>query len=313
MAFSAAVSANSFEDTKNHWAKYSIDYATEKGYFHGVSTTKFEPDMPMTRAMFVTVISRMVDADLSGYDTQVFTDVVDGEWYSSAVNWAYDKGIVAGVGNNEFSPQQPITREQICVMLENYFKYTNKSPEEKNQVVRYLDNALISDWAYDEVYQMQKYGLLVGGTDNTFRPGDNATRAECAAIFARVDGQFFGNYVEETPTPPDAGLEGATYLGEFYNTFYCPGYCCNGKWAGMTSTGAVPTPGVTIAVDPDVIPLGSTVYIEFLNESAKELNGYYVAQDVGGGVSDKHIDVLVSDHEEAYRYGVGYVNVYLIN
>ena len=312
MAFSASAFANEFTDTEDHWAKHSIDYVTEEGYFRGLSATQFGPDMSMTRGMFVTVISRMSGVDISGYTNAFFTDVPQDEYYYNAVNWAYENGVVHGMGNGLFDPQKLITREQICLMLVNYLDYLNRTPEVKNSVTKYADNAMISSWAYDAVYDMQEYGYLIG-SNNLFRPDDNATRAECASIFARVDGEFFDNNIVNKPDPNPGPVEGLIYLGEFEKTFYCPGYCCNGKWAGQTATGAIPTPGVTIAVDRNVIPLGSTVYIEFLDEEAKELSGYYIAQDVGGGVVGKHIDVLVATHEDCYRYGSGNINVYLVN
>ena len=314
-AFSMSVSAVEFEDT-DHWAKHSIDFVTDEGYFVGTSTTEFSPDMPMTRGMFVTVLSRMSDIDVSLYNHQVFSDVHPSDYYFSAVCWAYENGIVAGMTPEEFQPNTLVTREQICRMLDQYIDHSGVAPASQNDSVRYADDASISLWAHDSVYLMQEYGYLIGGADNTFRPGDNATRAECASVFARVCGQFFDNYIVEAPETGNDEIVGENnliYLGEFKNTFYCPGYCCNGQWAGMTSTGAVPTPGVTIAVDPRVIPLGSKVYIEFENENAKVLNGVYIAQDVGGGVNGNHIDVLVENHTLAYYYGVGNVQVYLIN
>lgn len=71
-------------------------------------------------------------------------------------------------------------------------------------------------------------------------------------------------------------------------TRYCSKSCCNGSYAGSTSTGAKPTVGRTIAVDPSVIPYGTHVKIEGLNYE-------FVAEDCGGKVKGKHIDVLVSN------------------
>lgn len=92
-------------------------------------------------------------------------------------------------------------------------------------------------------------------------------------------------------------------LGNFKLTFYCGGPCCNGKWAGMTSTGAPMIEGRTIAVDKSIIPLGTSVYIEGM--------GWYVAEDVGGGIRGKHIDIYVSDHQRATQMALRYRNVYV--
>lgn len=95
-----------------------------------------------------------------------------------------------------------------------------------------------------------------------------------------------------------------TYLGTFTVTHYCPYRCCNGKWAGMTASGATPTPWQTIAVDTRKIPMGSKVHIEGY--------GDFVAQDRGGAIKGNRIDVLVGSHAEALALGVKKMEVYLI-
>lgn len=92
-------------------------------------------------------------------------------------------------------------------------------------------------------------------------------------------------------------------LGRFKITFYCGGACCNGKWAGKTCTGNPMIEGRTIAVDKNVIPLGTSVYIEGF--------GWYVAEDVGGGVRGNHIDIYLADHDRVNRMGVQSAMVYL--
>lgn len=104
---------------------------------------------------------------------------------------------------------------------------------------------------------------------------------------------------QETTEPPKSNL---VLLGRFKLTAYCPGRCCNGQWAGQTSTGATLVEGRTIAVDPKVIPYGSRVVI----------NGHtYVAEDCGGGIKGKRIDVFFATHSAANRFGVQYADVYL--
>lgn len=90
-------------------------------------------------------------------------------------------------------------------------------------------------------------------------------------------------------------------LGTFKLTAYCPCEKCCGAWAdGITYTGTTATAGRTIAVDPTVIPLGSTVYI----------NGQaYIAEDIGGAIKENRVDVFFSTHEEALQFGVQYADV----
>lgn len=93
-------------------------------------------------------------------------------------------------------------------------------------------------------------------------------------------------------------------LGEFRITAYCPCEKCCGEWAdGLTYTETVATEGRTIAVDPEVIPLGSIV----------ELNGLeYVAEDIGGAIKGDRIDLYFNSHQDALEWGVQYLDIFLV-
>ncbi len=93
-------------------------------------------------------------------------------------------------------------------------------------------------------------------------------------------------------------------LGEFRITAYCPCEKCCGEWAdGLTYTETVATEGRTIAVDPEVIPLGSTV----------EINGVeYIAEDIGGAIKGDRIDLYFNSHQDALEWGVQYLDIFLI-
>lgn len=91
-------------------------------------------------------------------------------------------------------------------------------------------------------------------------------------------------------------------LGMFKLTAYCPCNACSGKWGTLTATGIHAIQGVTVAVDPSIIPYNTVLLI----------NGTeYTAQDCGGGVKGNHIDIYFEDHEEAKRFGVQYAEVFI--
>ena len=93
------------------------------------------------------------------------------------------------------------------------------------------------------------------------------------------------------------------YMGEYTITHYCPESCCCGKWAnGYTATGTKATEGRTIAVDPDIIPYGTTVIID---------DHEYIAEDCGGAIKGNRIDVYVDSHSEAIQRGVIEKEVYI--
>lgn len=100
-----------------------------------------------------------------------------------------------------------------------------------------------------------------------------------------------------------ATVSGYRYIGECIITAYCPCAECCGKWAdGMTATGIPAGPGI-VAVDPDVIPLGSTVVID---------GQEYLAADTGSGVEGNHIDVCFASHGETVEHGVRAADVWVV-
>lgn len=91
-------------------------------------------------------------------------------------------------------------------------------------------------------------------------------------------------------------------LGEYKLTAYCPCEKCCGKSDGITATETTATAGRTIAVDPSIIPYGSTVIIN---------GNEYIAEDCGGAIKENHIDIFFDTHDEALNFGVQYANVFL--
>lgn len=94
-------------------------------------------------------------------------------------------------------------------------------------------------------------------------------------------------------------------LGQFKLTFYCPCVRCNGRSDGLTRIGTTAVEGRTIAVDPNVIPLGSRVYIDGY--------GVFIAEDTGGAIKSKKIDVFLDSHNRCFENGVAYADVYLLS
>ena len=108
----------------------------------------------------------------------------------------------------------------------------------------------------------------------------------------------------EEPEPAVVEEPELEILGEFKLTAYCPCEKCCGEWAdGITYTGTRATEGRTVAVDPSVIPLGSTVRI----------NGHdYIAEDIGGAIKANRVDVFFDTHQDALQFGVQYADVAII-
>lgn len=204
-----AEKADDFTDvSRSDWYYQFVDYVTSKGYFNGVADKTFAPADNMTRAMFVTVLFRFDGA--KGDRTQsAFTDVAPGEWYTDAINWAAANRIVDGVGNGKFAPNDPITRAQMCTMIERYLALYKKAwkvtlPETGSVSVMVDENA-IPAYALAAVKQCQRHGLVNGFEDGTFRPNELSTRAQVAAVIYRMSYLVQNAKPDNTPSVNPGG------------------------------------------------------------------------------------------------------------
>lgn len=204
-----AEKADDFTDVgRSDWYYQFVDYVTSKGYFNGVADKTFAPADNMTRAMFVTVLFRFHGA--KGDSSQsAFVDVAPGEWYTAAINWAAANKIVDGVGNGKFAPNDPITRAQMCTMIERYLALYKKAwkvtlPETGSVSVMVDENA-IPAYALAAVKQCQRHGLVNGFEDGTFRPNDLSTRAQVAAVIYRMSYLVQSAKPDKTPSVNPGG------------------------------------------------------------------------------------------------------------
>lgn len=204
-----AEKADDFTDvSRSDWYYQFVDYVTSKGYFNGTSETTFAPADNMTRAMFVTVLFRF-DGAKGDRSQSAFTDVAPGEWYTDAINWAAANRIVDGVGNGKFAPNDPITRAQMCTMIERYLALYKKAwkvtlPETGSVSVMGDENA-IPAYALAAVKQCQRHGLVNGFEDGTFRPNELSTRAQVAAVIYRMSYLVQGAKPDNTPSVNPGG------------------------------------------------------------------------------------------------------------
>ena len=203
-----AEKADDFTDvSRSDWYYQFVDYVTSKGYFNGVADKTFAPADNMTRAMFVTVLFRFHGAK-GDRSQSAFTDVAPGEWYTDAINWAAANRIVDGVGNGKFAPNDPITRAQMCTMIERYLDLYRKACKvtlpETGSVSVMVDESAIPAYALAAVKQCQRHGLVNGFEDGTFRPNDLSTRAQVAAVIYRMSHLVQNAKPDNTPSvnPP---------------------------------------------------------------------------------------------------------------
>lgn len=166
----------------DHWAMDGITYVLENGLMKGTSNTTFSTDAQMTRAMLVTVLYRMAGEPAVSGGTG-FVDVADGQWYTNAVIWAQDNGIVEAAGDQRFHPGDPITREMLAEVL---YRYTGASEPVTDGISEYPDGGQVSAWAVDGMNWAVEQDLIRGQGDGNLAPADPVTRAEIATILQRM-------------------------------------------------------------------------------------------------------------------------------
>jgi len=171
--------------SKSAWYADNVNYVTENGLMKGTSENTFSPDMTLSRAMVVTIIYRMAGEPVVEGIENKFTDVPADEWYTSAVLWANENGIVYGRDNKTYDPSDDITRQELAVMLFRYVKkYTLRIPQDI-ETPDYADAEKIYDFAEFDVKCLSRAGIINGKDGNKFDPHASATRAEAAAIISR--------------------------------------------------------------------------------------------------------------------------------
>ncbi|MBQ7499785.1 MAG: S-layer homology domain-containing protein [Clostridia bacterium] len=207
--FSAAAVGDIFYDVPGDmWYSGSALRCFENKWMTGMSDHTFSPETQLTRAQFVQILAKLDGAKLSDYEgRQSFTDVPAGKWYSNAVEWAADKNITKGTGGGMFSPDRPVTRQELAVFMRTYAIYKNADVSGSADLSKYTDVPLIADWAREAVSWAVSAGLISGTGDTTLSPASYSTRAQISLIVLR----FSENILEPIKPSPMKGrymLEG---------------------------------------------------------------------------------------------------------
>lgn len=176
-----------FIDLPGHWGEDNAEWCWQRELMNGVSADRFDPDGPMTRAMFVTILGRMEGLDTARWagKTASFTDVEAGSWYAPYVAWAHAAGLVLGRDATTFAPAEPITRQELAVLLRRYLVWRGM-PLGGGNTSSYADASSIASWAEQSVADVTATGLLVGFPNGTFGPRKPLTRAQAATLLRRM-------------------------------------------------------------------------------------------------------------------------------
>ena len=176
---------------ESYWAYDAIQYVYGEGLMAGTSGSTFSPESTTTRGQIVTILWRLSGSPVVNY-LMDFDDVDPAAYYAEAIRWATSEGIAGGYGGGVFGPDDPITREQLAVMLHRYAQHEgyDVSIGEDTNILSYADALEISEYAIPAMQWACGAGILEGDAGHLY-PQGNATRAQIATMLMR----FCENYV----------------------------------------------------------------------------------------------------------------------
>lgn len=172
------------------WYYGAAAYAYNNGLFAGMTPTTFAPNATMTRAMLVSVLWRLA-GEPAPKAPNTFVDVPDGAWYTDAVTWAAENGVVSGIGGSRFDPSGFVTREQTAEILYNYAHSKGYDVSARADLTVFPDAGSVSGWAENALSWANAAGLINGTVrdgQTILDPQGSASRAQVAMILM--------NYVE---------------------------------------------------------------------------------------------------------------------
>ena len=174
-----------FTDVKEgDWFYEEVLYAYENGLMNGVGDNRFAPNSATTRGMLVTILYRLEGEPAVSGDLP-FTDVEAGTWYTNAVGWAAQNGIVNGVGDDTFAPGNDLTREQLVTILYRYAESKGYDVSASADLADYPDGEEIQAYAREAMAWAVAENIIRGMEDDTLKPAGNASRAQIATILMR--------------------------------------------------------------------------------------------------------------------------------
>ena len=166
------------------WFYDAVAYAYENGLMDGVGGNRFAPNSETTRAQLVTILYRLEGQPAVSGDLP-FTDVEAGTWYTNAVVWAAQNGIVNGVGDDTFAPGNDLTREQLVTILYRYAESKGYDVSASADLAGYPDGEEIQAYAREAMAWAVAENIIQGMEDDTLKPAGNASRAQIATILMR--------------------------------------------------------------------------------------------------------------------------------
>ncbi|TYP68975.1 S-layer homology domain-containing protein [Paenibacillus methanolicus] len=190
-------------DTKGHWAEQVLNKWSASGWLKGSGEGKIWPNRTITRAE----VAALVNASF-GFNTQseaVFKDVKPGRWYADAISISAQAGYFQGTPDGYFRPDEPVTRQELAVILTRLLALTPQDPP-----AQYLDTAKAPAWSKGAVGAMAASGVMIGRASDSFDLTATSTRAETVVVLDRALSKFPSEPGPTDPTPEVPAAVGVT-------------------------------------------------------------------------------------------------------
>lgn len=183
---------------EDSWYYDAVNFVTAQGFMEGTDTGAFLPESSLTRSQFAKILYNMEGNPEAG-NASTFTDVPTGKWYTDAVTWASNAGLVRGVGNGAFLPDESIRRQDLIVMTYRYAQYKECEITKRADLSSYQDAKNVAEYALDAVQWAVAEGIIVGSAGQ-LSPDREIQRCEAAELLMRL--AEFITPSETEPTQP---------------------------------------------------------------------------------------------------------------
>lgn len=192
LPLAGTAAASQFTDVKtSDWYSGAVEYVVKNGLMSGTTATTFTPEGVASRGMLVSILHRMEGSPAAS--GTAFSDVDKSKYYAPAVAWASANGIASGYEDGRFLPENPVTREQLAVILYKYTQHQGRSTSTAGSLTKFTDAADVSDYAAEAMRWAVGKGLISGTNGDRLSPKGTATRAQLALILQRYHTDVSGS------------------------------------------------------------------------------------------------------------------------
>jgi len=174
-----------FPDIAEHWGRNSIRTLAGMGVLGGYPDGSFKPDLNITRAEFVAMLTRALNLTPNPEAAGRFNDAVDFGWARGVIGAATEAGLISGYPDGSFGAARRISRAEMAVIFSRVIQMGHIRVD-FGEAIEPADADAIPAWAREGILDVNRAGIIRGFQDRTFRPGNDATRAETAAMMYRL-------------------------------------------------------------------------------------------------------------------------------